>query len=156
MADEKCKIHGLKRGEDYIGVCCVFFCHDGNGRYLLHKRSENCRDECGVWDVGGGSMEHGETFEEAVRREVKEEFCVEPSQVEFVAVHNVLRDNDGTPVHWIAVVHLVEIDPDQVSNGDPDKIEELQWFTPDEFPEPLHSSFVHEYEYIQEHLNKNL
>ncbi len=77
MADEKCKTHGLKRGEDYIGVTCVFFCHDGNGRFLLHKRSEKCRDEQGRWDCGGGSMEHGETFEQAVCRESGEESGVE-------------------------------------------------------------------------------
>ena len=55
--------HDLKRGIDYIGVTVVFYCHDGAGRLLLHKRSVACRDEQGRWDVGGGSMEFGETFE---------------------------------------------------------------------------------------------
>ena len=154
MADQQCKEHGLKRGEDYIGVCCVFFCHDGNGRFLLHKRSQQCRDECGRWDCGGGSLEHGETFEEAVRREVREEFCVEPTKVELVEVNNVLRDNGGTPTHWIAALHLVEIEPDQVRNGDPAKVEDLQWFHPDEFPEPLHSVLPLHYKQVHQFVQR--
>ncbi len=52
----------MKKGIDYIGVTCVFYCHDGKGKLLLHKRSENCRDEKGRWDCGGGAMELGETL----------------------------------------------------------------------------------------------
>lgn len=156
MADEKCKAVGLKRGEDYIGVCCVFYCHDGQGRILLHKRSQNCRDEQGRWDCGGGSLEHGETWEQSLRREIKEEFCVEPKRVELLRAENVLRDNDGVPSHWIALIHLVEVDPGQVKNGDPDKIEDLDWYHIDEFPEPLHSAVPGRHEYIKDHINKNL
>lgn len=154
MPDERCKIHGLKRGEDYVGVCCVFYCHDGQGSFLLHKRSDKCRDEHGRWDCGGGSMEHGESFEEAVRREIKEEYCVEPNKIDLVCVENVLRDNNGTPTHWIAAIHLVEVDPKKVSNGDPEKIDELGWFKLDQFPEPLHSAIPPRFNKIKEHLDK--
>ena len=91
--------HDLKRGIDYIGVTVVFYCHDGAGRLLLHKRSAACRDEQGRWDVGGGSMEFGETFEEAVRREVREEYGVEPLSVVYAATTNVLREHDGCTTH---------------------------------------------------------
>lgn len=49
----------MKKGEDYTGVSIVYLCHDGKGRYLLAKRSVNCRDEHGVWDCGGGGLEFG-------------------------------------------------------------------------------------------------
>lgn len=38
-----------RRGVDHIGIACVFFCHDGNGKILLHRRSQFCRDEQGRW-----------------------------------------------------------------------------------------------------------
>ncbi len=43
-----------KRGIDYIGVNCVFWCHDGKGNVLFHKRSKNCRDEQGTWTPAAG------------------------------------------------------------------------------------------------------
>jgi 8-oxo-dGTP pyrophosphatase MutT (NUDIX family) len=65
------------KGIDYTGITCGCICHDGNGKVLMGKRSKNCRDEQGAWEFGGGSMEFGETLEEHVSREVKEEFGVE-------------------------------------------------------------------------------
>ena len=32
----------LQGGVDYIGVTVVFYCHDGKGNFLMHKRSKNC------------------------------------------------------------------------------------------------------------------
>ena len=76
--------HDLKRGVDYIGVNVVFYCHDGKGNILLHKRSQQCRDELGRWDSGAGSMEFGESFADAVTREVFEEYGVKPKKIEYV------------------------------------------------------------------------
>ena len=61
--------YDLKRGIDFVGVTCSFLCHDGNGRILMHKRSQNCRDEQGRWDLGAGALEHGESVKKAVERE---------------------------------------------------------------------------------------
>ncbi len=43
---------GLKKGIDCIGVCVVYYCHDGKGNLLFTKRSQYARDEQGTWDVG--------------------------------------------------------------------------------------------------------
>src|SRR3990167_9245093 len=91
--------HDLKRGVDYIGVNVVFFCHDGNGNILLHKRSQLCRDEQGRWDSGAGSMEFGESFNEAIVREVAEEYAVKPKSIEYISSKSVVRDNNGTSTH---------------------------------------------------------
>lgn len=64
----------LRKGIDFIGVTCVFYCHDGKGNFLLHQRSENCKDEQGRWDCGGGGLEVGEEFEDGVKREIMEEY----------------------------------------------------------------------------------
>jgi 8-oxo-dGTP diphosphatase len=147
--------HDFRRGVDHIGVCCVFFCHDGKGKFLLNKRSDKCRDEQGCWDPGGGALEFGEDPLDSVRREIWEEYCCEAKNIEFVAARNVLRKlTDGTPTHWISFIYMAEIDPSQVQNGDPDKIAELGWFYPEEFPEPLHSQFEAGFALLPQFQNK--
>lgn len=140
----------LKRGIDYIGVTVPFVIHDGNGNILLQKRSVNCRDEQGTWDVGGGSMEFGETFEEAVRREVFEELCVEPLEIKFLKAYNALRSNNGIQTHWIALAHSVKVNPNKIKIGEPDRIDEIDWFKPDKLPSPLHSMMTRSLEAAKE------
>jgi 8-oxo-dGTP diphosphatase len=131
-----------KRGIDFIGVTVPFVVHDGNGRFLLQKRSVNCRDEKGTWDVGGGSMEFGEEWEDAVRREVKEEIGTNPSEVIFLKAYNALRNNEGKRTHWIALVHAAKVNPGKVKINDKDKIDEIGWFNLNNLPKPLHSQMM--------------
>lgn len=129
----------MKPGIDYIGVSVPFYCHDGQGNFLLHKRSDKCRDEKGRWDFGGGRVEFGETLEEAVLREVKEEYGVEGKIEEQLPAHSLLRTEDGTKTHWLIVSHIVKVERNEVINNDPEKISEIGWFKLDKLPEPLHS-----------------
>lgn len=134
----------MQKGIDYIGVCICFYCHDGQGNYLFHKRSEHCRDEHGCWDCGGGGLKHGETILEGVHREVKEEYGVEPLKIEELGYGDVLREINSEQTHWIAFRFKVLIDREKVINNEPDKHSELGWFTIDNLPEPLHSQIPEE------------
>jgi 8-oxo-dGTP diphosphatase len=131
----------LKRGVDYIGVTINFLVHDGKGNVLLQKRSRNCRDEQGRWDIGGGALEFGERLADAVKREVNEELCTEPLRIEFLIPYEVHRENNGIPTHWMAFAHTVQVDPEQVKIGEPNKIDEIGWFTSKNLPSPRHSQF---------------
>lgn len=142
----------LARGVDYIGVCCVFWCHDAEGRVLMHKRSNKCRDEQGRWDCGAGSMEFGETFEDTVRREVMEEYGAVALGIQYITTRNVLREHNGQTTHWIKNLHWVLIDPAHVTNKEPEKIDELGWFTLDKLPSPLHSQIILEVGIIKKFL----
>lgn len=139
----------MKPGQDYIGVTCVFYCYDKNKRLLLHKRSQKCKDENGCWDCGGGSMKIGETFEQAVRREVKEEYCVDIDKLTFVGVNNVLRNNQGKTTHWIAILFACLVDSKMVKIGDKDKMEQIGWFDKNKLPKPLHSKYLTHLEYVK-------
>ncbi len=145
----------MQRGFEYIGVNCVFWCHDSKNRLLLHKRSAKCRDEQGRWDCGAGSMEFGETFEETINREVKEEYGVKPMKIEYLGTANVLRKHNGRKTHWIKNLHWVLVNPKKVKNADPEKIEKIGWFTLDNLPKPLHSQFAKEAEFIKKIFAKN-
>lgn len=37
----------MQKGVDYTGITVVFCCHDGQGRFVMAKRSNNSRDEAG-------------------------------------------------------------------------------------------------------------
>ncbi len=131
----------MKKGEDYTGVTVVYTCHDGQGNFLLSKRGVNCRDEHGTWDPGGGGVEFGETLEQTLRKELMEEYCVEPISFEFLGFREVHRTHSEKPTHWIAFDFKVLVDPAQAKNGEPHKMDEIGWFRLDALPTPLHSQY---------------
>jgi 8-oxo-dGTP diphosphatase len=144
MIDQKTKkyrTHDLKRGIDFIGNSVVFYCHDGKGSLLLNKRSDKCRDEIGRWDPGGGALEFGEALEEAVEREVMEEYCTKPLEIVFIRSFSALRENNGVKTHWVASVFAVLVNPEEVKIGDPEKMDDIGWFSKESLPEPIHSQF---------------
>ena len=131
----------MRKGVDYTGVTIVFLCHDGNGNILLSKRSTNCRDEHGTWDPGGGGLNFGDTVEDTLRKEIREEYCTNVLHYEFLGYRDVHRTHNGDTTHWIALDFKVHIDRDSVAIGEPHKFDDLQWFTLDTLPQPLHSQF---------------
>lgn len=130
------------KGVSFTGITTVFFCHDGNGKLLLAKRSKNARDEHGTWEPGGGGLKHGQSVEENMKRELKEEYGVEPIRTEYLGYFDAFRETpDGQPTHWVAMCFAVHVDPAQIQIGEPDMIEAHAWFDLDDLPQPLHSQF---------------
>lgn len=138
---ENVKSEKLKAGIDYTGVSVIFFCHDGNGNYLLNKRSKNCRDEHRAYDPGGGGIEFDDDVIETLKREIKEEYCTDVLSYEFLGYRDVHRTNNGKKTHWLALDFKVLVDRKKVKNGEPHKFEELVWAKIDNLPTPLHSQF---------------
>ncbi|NCN82435.1 MAG: NUDIX domain-containing protein [Candidatus Pacebacteria bacterium] len=126
-------------GIDYIGITFTFFCHDGNGRFVMALRGKNARDEQGRWDLGGGQLEFGEDAIASLKREIKEEYCADVLEHEFLGYRSVLREQKGKQTHWLSLDYLVRIDPTQVANGEPHKLDAVEWFTLDTLPSPTHS-----------------
>lgn len=131
----------MTKGQDYTGITIVFFCHDGKGNYLLNKRSQNCRDEQGRWDPGGGGLDFGDTVEGTLKKEVQEEYCTEVLEYEFLGFRDIHRENKGHKTHWIALDFKVRVDRSKVRNGEPHKFDAVEWFRLDNLPQPLHSQF---------------
>lgn len=140
----------MRKGIDYIGVTVCFYCHDGKGNFLLQKRSQNCRDEQGKWDCGGGSMKVGETFIQSVKRELLEEYCIKPGDKDilFCGVNNVLREHGNQKTHWVALIFSVKVVPEKIKIGDSDKIAGIGWFTLHKLPSPLHSMYKTHLDYV--------
>ncbi|MEO5691105.1 MAG: NUDIX domain-containing protein [Candidatus Saccharimonadales bacterium] len=136
----------LQRGIDHIGISVSFVIHDGEGNIMLHKRGAKARDEQGCWDIGGGAIEFSESINEAIVREIKEEFCVDPIEIKFLTAYDAHRTLNDVPTHWVALVHTVQVDRSKVKNGEPHKIDEIGWFTSSDLPSPLHSQFWKSYQ----------
>ncbi len=140
------------KGIDFTGIIITFYCHDGKGSYLFHKRSEKCRDEHGRWDCVGGGLKFNEKLLDGVKREVEEEFGTAPLEIEFMGYDEVFREHEGTATHWVAFRYRVLVDRTKVINNEPEKHIKLDWFTMNNLPSPLHSQVPHELEEYKEFL----
>jgi len=128
-----------EKGIKHIGNSVIFFCHDGEGNYLMNKRANNARDEKGTWDCGGGGIEIHDTVLETLKKEIREEYSTDIISHEFLGYRDVHRENNGIKTHWIALDFKVLIDKSKVKNGEPHKFEKIGWFKINNFPTPLHS-----------------
>lgn len=132
----------MKKGINFTGIVVCNFCHDGQGNYVLGFRSDKCRDEHFTWEpTGSGGLKFGELVADGVTREVKEELGVLPKNIEFLGIHEAIREIDGVKTHWLYIVNKVEVDRHNVLITEPDKCLEQGWFKKDNFPMPLMSQF---------------
>ncbi|OGY91666.1 MAG: hypothetical protein A3H70_01345 [Candidatus Komeilibacteria bacterium RIFCSPLOWO2_02_FULL_48_11] len=141
----------MQKGVDYIGVTTVYFCHDGAGNFVMARRSQNARDEQGRWDIGGGGLEYGMKVEDSLRKEIKEEYCADVLDFEFLGYRDVHREHNGVKTHWIALDFKVLVARDQVVIGEPHKFDVIGWFTLETIPEDSHSQFP---EFLRLHRHK--
>lgn len=142
----------MKKGIDFIGVCVVYFCHDGKGNVVFGKRSKNSRDEQERWDIGGGSIEFGDTLENTLKKEIFEEYGTDVLQTEFLGFRDVHREHNGQKTHWISLDFKVLIDPKMVKNNEPHKFDEIRMFKRNEFPKVVHSQLPYFLEKYQDKL----
>ena len=142
----------MQKGIDHIGVSVIYFCHDGKGNFVMAKRSQNARDEHGNWDIGGGGLEFGDTVENTLKKEIKEEYCADVLDFEFLGFRDAHREHQGKPTHWIALDFKALINPEQVKNGEPHKFDEVRWFTLKALPSNLHTQLPIFFEKYKEKL----
>jgi 8-oxo-dGTP diphosphatase len=122
-----------------ISVCHLL--HDGHGKYATHWRTSAARDEHERWDIGGGGVKFNESIIDAVKRELKEEYCADALDIHFLGWRDVFRNQDGKDTHWVTFDFKVDVDPAKVELGEPHKARDLRWVTIDEMLalDPQHS-----------------
>ncbi len=126
-------------GINYPGIVTPFYCNDGRGNFVLQKRSQNRKDEQGSWEMGGGRLSSFVSLDDNVLREVKKEYGCRGVIQERLHAHDIFREQDGIKTHWVVIPYFIKVDPGEVKNNEPAKIDELGWFTLDSLPHPLHS-----------------
>lgn len=128
----------LRPGIDFIGVTTAFYCNDGNGNFLVHKRGDHARDEKGVWDFGAGAPDFGERVEDAVLREVKEEWGVRGTIQEQLPAMSILRTFESIPTHWIAIPFFIQVDVKKARIMERQKFSEMRIVRLSRLPQPFH------------------
>lgn len=115
------------------GACVIVL--DDDGRVLLHRRADS-----GAWDIMGGAMEPGETFEQTARRELREETGLEAGALSLLQVYSgpafFHRYPNGDEVFHVGAAFItrdVRGEPDP----DPREVRELRAFDLDALPDPL-------------------
>lgn len=129
----------IKPGIDFIGITTPFYCNDGQGNFLLHKRSENARDEKGRWDFGSGQLDMGEEIEVGVLRELQEEYGVIGNIQEQVPAHSIIRTENGITTHWLAIPFFIKVNINDAKIMELHKVTEIGIFRLDNLPKPLHT-----------------
>jgi len=101
---------------------------DDEGRVLLGRRG--IEPFLGLWDTPGGFVEVGESLEECVRRELREEAGVEVEVGRLIAsVPDTYGPTGDATLNAFFECRLLSGDPQP-----DDDVAELRWFAPDALP----------------------
>lgn len=124
----------MKRGKDYIGVGCgAFITKDGGRSVLLVRRKKD--PDVGCWSIPGGAVEFGETFEQAVVREIREETGLDIEIKELLSLTDHISEDRAT--HWVTPQYLANIVGGTLQNLEPEKHDALEWFDINNLPDHL-------------------
>lgn len=107
-----------------------------DGKILLQKREDN-----GCWAIHGGGIELGETYIEALNREIKEELNIQPINPILMGIYSGkelfnIYPKSKDQVYILNHVFFCESYEGKINFTD-GEVKELQWFDLDELPENL-------------------
>jgi 8-oxo-dGTP pyrophosphatase MutT (NUDIX family) len=140
----------MKKGIDYVGIFVTAMLHDGEGNILWRRRGAGAFDERGKWEPGaGGTLEHGETLLEGMKREVKEETGADVLDSQYLGHFESFRELDGGSTHWIGFYYKCLVDPKQVALPDEEEADALEWGSYHDAPQPTMQHFEEEYNYFK-------
>jgi len=126
----------FKPGIDYIGVSVGATIVNDRQEIFLSKRSQNTTNEKGCWEKPGGKVDFGETLQDAIRREIREEYGVD-----IELIHQLPAQNHLIPAehqHWVPTCFVAQIkDGQQPKIMEPHKCDAIGWFSLDKLPQPL-------------------
>jgi mutator protein MutT len=123
----------MKKGIDYIGVGVGAVIMNTEGMVFLARRGKEARNERQKWEFPGGAVEFGERLEDALIREVKEEYDFDIEVEELLDVVNHIIPEEKQ--HWVSPTFLCRYTGGVPRIAEPHKCEEIGWFRIDRIPE---------------------
>lgn len=117
----------MRKGIDYIGVGVGAAIFNDEGKILLSLRGKEAKNEKGKWEIPGGSVEFGETFKKALKREIKEEIGVEIEIIKllYICDHIIPEEHQ----HWVSPTFVCKITKGTPKVLEPKKCEKIGWFS---------------------------
>ena len=114
-----------------VGVGVLIFNKEGKVLFQ-HRIGKHAH---GTWAGPGGWLEYGETFEEAAKREVREELGVDIEDLKVVGATNHIYTDEGKQVVTVFVrASKIAGEPKIMET---DKHSEFGWFDLNDLPKPL-------------------
>lgn len=109
---------------------------DSAGRLLLHRRTDN-----GRWALPGGTLEVGETADQCIVREVREETGYEVEVIRLVGIysepeHTTITYPDGNTVAYLSVLFECRVLRGEATLCDESSA--VEWFSPEHLPDPFY------------------
>ncbi|GAB4206148.1 MAG: NUDIX domain-containing protein [Roseiflexaceae bacterium] len=124
-------------GRDHIGVGVGALIVDADGRLFMAQRGPQARNEAGCWEFPGGRVELHERMEQALQREIEEEYGIVISVTSQIGAFDHLLPDEGQ--HWISITFLARLVSGTPSIREPHKCSAIGWFRTDAMPKPLSS-----------------
>jgi 8-oxo-dGTP diphosphatase len=125
----------MQRGIDYIGVGVGAIIVNEDGRLFLARRGPAAKNERGLWEFPGGSVEFGETLAQALAREMREEYGIEVDVGPLLDVVDHILPEESQ--HWVSPTFICTIRAGKPRIREPAKCAEIGWFGLDAMPDDL-------------------
>jgi 8-oxo-dGTP diphosphatase len=110
----------------FVGVHGVIA---NRGRLLVLKRSELLNYCPGAWDLPGGHLSLGESAEEGLRREIREETSLDVAVERLLGLHNMIHEP------YMQALYACRLTVYRSLKLQPDEHLEARWVTPAELEE---------------------
>jgi len=117
-------------GVDYIGVGVGALIYNDEGKILVTQRGPKAKNERGLWEIPGGSVEYGETFEQAITREIREELGITIRVKSLHALCDHILPEEYQ--HWVSPTYICEIVEGEPVIQEPEKCSDWGWFSVEE------------------------
>ena len=115
----------MRKGIDFIGVGAGAIIFNGEGKVFIAQRGLKARNEAGKWDFPGGSVEFGERCEDAIAREIKEEFGMDIKVLEFLEVVDHIISEEKQ--HWVSPSYIAKHIGGEATIVEPEKCIGFKW-----------------------------
>ena len=89
----------------YVRRTALFVLEDEKGRLLIQHRSKDAKRHPNYWGFFGGGIEEGETPEDAVKREAKEELGLDLKDLKFFRRYEQ-KQEDGFHEKFVFIASL--------------------------------------------------
>lgn len=103
-----------------------------DGAILLGRRLSS--HGAGTWQIPGGHLEHGDSFEDTARREVAEETGL--TDIDVQGILCVINDRVYGK-HFVTIGFRALWKSGEPYPAEPEKSADWQWFTPENLPEDI-------------------
>ena len=118
-----------------IGVACGIIVLNGAGEILLQKRRDN-----GRWGIIGGAMEIGESFQETVIREAREEAGITIGHMDLFGIYSGMDRLIVYPngdICYAACIVFISNDFQGMIVNQEEEVIEHRFFSPEDFPDEI-------------------